>query len=497
MVYSSRHAPAPAVGAHWLTGAAWSAALGLVIVAGVALHGERLKEYTLYKDDWSFVAGALTPQRWRASIWQFHAQHCLPAFRTVTALLCWASPDLPHLPDVLRWGPILAYVCVGLMLAHVTALLTGSRLAALTAAGLFSVTSVHAAVLRWYSASVATWSAACLLLAVASWFRFCQRGGLVRALVAAAATVLAPAFWSTGVLVAPVLAVTLGSSWCFWAQAQGRRRMVLAIAVSFAVAAGWYVWLQELRGGQPVLTDFEGRPFREAFRVELAMVFTLRAVAEKLILGNLSIWDPRLPPVPGVVYGAAAMAAVLWLWRRRRLSAPAVLAGLSMVLFGFGLPYAFRANVGYAQLRAFDWYACLPQCGAALIAGAIVESFLRFCPGRAPKPARVATLLAGAAVLAWISHRSIIDAMPRSLWFPRQRAQLAELQLVETLAHRMQVSEASLRRVLPHYRLDGAPRMDGLELLDLPQQGRDWPTDALRRIVAHALEYGTIPAGPP
>ena len=475
----------------------WPLSIALVIAAGLALHAPRLRAYTLYKDDWSFVLKSRTLEKWRAHVWDFHAQHCLPVFRTVTAILCWLSPRLSELPDVLRWGPVIAFVLVNLSLAQLAYQLTGSRTAALVAAGWFSISSVHASVLRWYSASVATWSAAFLILATTLWLRFVCRGGLLLASGATVCSVLALGFWSIGILVFPILLVILGSTWCLWAERRSRVRLRVALALTFTVCAGWYAWLVVLRAGEPVLTDFEGRPFLLAFRVDLAVFYTFRAIAERLALGQLAVWDPRLPPVAGFVYGAGIVAGVLWLWRVRRLSAPAVFGGLAMILFGFGFPYAFRAYVGYEQLRPFDWYVCLPQCGAGLLAAAVTESFLRIRPARVATPRTVDAVLLALAALAWFSHRWVIDGLPRALDFPRQRAQLAELELLEKLAWRHGIAEASLRRVIPRYRLDGAPRTDGLKLIDLPQTGAHWPPDELRALVRRALEYGTTdPAAP-
>ena len=457
---------------------------------GVSEHWRRLRTYTLYKDDWAFVSSVRTPQRWGRNVWQFHAQHCVPVFRTITALLCWASPDLPRLADLLRLGPVVAFALASWAVAWLAYLLCGSRAAAFGAAATFALSSVHASVVQWYSASVAAWASAFVLLSLGAWLRFVQRGSLRHYALAAVVSALALGCWSISILLPALLAASLLGSWCVWALRSSRRRALMSLGTAVVLSVGWFAWLKHLRAGGAVVTDFEGRPLWEAVHPVSAFIFTCRAVAEVLIAGNVGLYAAALPAATGFAYGIGSLVLVIWAWRRWRLATAAICAGIACVLLGFAFPYAVRASVGYRQLRAFDWYACLPQAGVALLAAAIVERLERLTAGTRVRRTLAPWLIA-AVVLAWLTHGSIVERLSTTLSFPDQRAQLAELQAIEDLCQSRRIAEPLLRRVMPRYKLRGAAQFDGLELLELPQAGTAYDVDQVRRWVERLLEYGS------
>ncbi len=472
----------------------WSALLVLLAVAGIAVHQFRLRTYTLYKDDFAFVARSLTFERWRDHFLDFHAQHWMPVFHTITGLLCQMRQSLTDLPVLLRGGAVLAYVLAGLGVGELAYLLCGSRLAACTASLVFWVTSVHASILQWYAASCVSWSIAFTTAALSLWIRYVSRGGLMKGAGAAIATVLAFGSWSAGILVAPLFLAVLISAPGLVSQPSARRRAMVALLALVVLTAIWIGLLPVVHPSRHAVTDAEGRTLGEAMNPVRALEFTFRRLSEQVLFGNLAVLDPQLPRLTGVLYGLGLVGTILVLWKKKRLGTAPVWTGLAWMILGFCLPMLFRWRVGYTYLRDFDWYGAWPQCGAGLIAAAVVERALRVRPGRAkpPSKARVALLLCLAAVVMFLSHEPIATRRALPLAFPHQRAQLAELELVAHAARQHEIPEEIVREALGPYRIQGAFAFDGLQLLRLPQTGRAWNVEAVRKLLHEVLEYGTV-----
>jgi hypothetical protein len=479
----------------------WMGALGLAMAAALWLHEFRWRNYSFQKDDFFFLEKSASWTRLQTHLWDLHAQHCCPWFRTVTTALLALCRELPDWPAVLRLGPLLALILTMLSLAWVGRLLTGLRACAAVAAGLFGITSVHASIVQWYCASQAAWATAFCWLAVGLLVRFVQGAGVSYGLLAFVCSYLAGGWWSTGLVAGPLSWVVVVSTGCFWSCERSRRRLLLASILAWASPILWVVTVRLALWPNPLPTDELGRPFLQAFRPHVAAFFACRTVAERLLLNNLGVSQPDLPAVTGFCYGLAVLVLMLWVWRCWRLITPLVIGAWAAIVMGYLLPYSFRSRVEFVYLRANDWYNCLPQAGLALFLAGLVERFYRRSPkelttqrNAARRPAVLALLFATTCAFQFLTHRPLATAKGKAMLHERQRSQLAELELVERFCWQLGVSEAQLRRVMPRYEISGGDLFDGLRLVELPQQETTpWAPELLRKLLQECLETGRVP----
>jgi hypothetical protein len=267
-------------------------------------------------------------------------------------------------PHAVTW---ILYVLTAALVGWAAYQLTGDRLVAPVAAGLFGAAPVHAEPVLWLSASNEILSGFCALVALNAYLRWHAAGGRRHAVTAAVAFVLA--------LGAKETAVFLPA----WLLVHDRRRTgtrpskvalsCLAVSLAFVVA--------RLRGGSPY-------PIAPA--VPMIPVNTLYYLAVGFLgvpehygyRSELPLWLSE-PALPLLTVTASLCAAALLLWRGRDSARPltsAPMAGLATAWIGIAvLPVAliatgrtfYLASVGVAWLLAFGVRRASPAVGIGVL----------------------------------------------------------------------------------------------------------------------------------
>ena len=215
--------------------------------------------YSLYSDDFAYVAASRNLARTLTNLFVPHNTHIVPAWRVLTwALVAWAG-SLEKLPEVLAEASYGILVAVMLLTGRLVARETGRAGLGLAAMAAVGTTSVMASSACWYSAGQTLWAGFGILATL--WYAQCWRRSRSSAALplAAISAMLAGWFWTIGHIAGPAAAVYLwldGRRRCRWAAA------VPLAATVLAVALGMF-----LGGGKIDSTvSFHGRTTREAAR---------------------------------------------------------------------------------------------------------------------------------------------------------------------------------------------------------------------------------------
>ncbi len=398
---------------------------------------------SLYHDDFMRV-WSLRNTPIRQALFRPFNEHMAPLFETLSYLAWLAS------------GRDLGSIAVGFMAASFAGLAasvgmvwalirreSGSSTAALVGVALFCLSSASAETVLWYSACSFQWAAAGMLLA---WFAAASAvgatsGGRQRAwlLVAAVASIAAPAFSAIGILAAPLA--------------------VLRILVAHDRAAP--VGRTALRSAWPALGLVAYLGICATFRYERVLADSLH---RNLDLGS-GLWATArapgfvlLPALAGLrsqafaMPGWVALAATLGLFfgslvlardPRRR---PLILGGLALIAGGYSLAYGARARRGDLWLFEITRYHLFPQIGlVCMIAGAAGPTLRRLDR----RPARgLAAALSIALLLAWVQYPGMRDAAKGTFRFPEQPRLIAAARSLEAVAVRERIPLDQLFRTI-------------------------------------------------
>jgi hypothetical protein len=259
--------------------------------------------------------------------------------------------------------------------------------------------------------------------------------------------------------------------------------------------------------------SFHGRTTRQAFKPVPGVVYTLQAIPENLVLGNLGL-IAETTELQGAVLSLALIATWAWsrspCWRFNPLES----AGVVMVLGSYFFEWSVRGYKPYPELRlvVVPWYDGIPQIGAVLFAAG-------WCSGSRPRgmPRHILPLSRrGGLVVLSVAAGMIALYRPRveTVWrrwpgnaaallpsererFPVpwlqtlrtnavvgnraawQRRHLMKLEQVEAVGQRLGIGRDAIHRVFGRLPAPDLPEAyDAVDLLDLPRTGPE--TDAVR-----------------
>ncbi len=449
--------------------------VAVLLLAAVFPYQGRFRQYDLLIDDFLYVEKSRDwPSTWQ-SLAEPHSVHLCPLFRLLTGFAVSFAAQPSQLRLVLV-PPTVAVFC--LLLLAVYAFLereTESPLSGLIGMIVLGFSSILRDTVAWHSSSQAQWSVlfVVLNLLAAQSYRI-KRGGW-RLMPVAVLALLAPCWWSIGIIAGPAAALYLILTLPGPLAARLRVAVLPVTATLLYLAA--YFWIG---AGRVAPARFQGLG---------ALYEALRGTIETMVLRNCGLeLDPWTFGKWMVYELIVSVIAFWWFWRgaRRQLS----WLGISIWIMSYGLIYGYSEAYGIHHSGRYQVAAQL-----ALV--------LFLCGGlrnnsrpdlRLTIRELLVVLLFGS--LFWSLHSGAISQglEPQRARF--QAMQLGHLELMADEARRNGIGMDLLRSAMGPFPIDGAPDdFDGLILIEnsLPattEPGRRESVDAVRQRMKRLLEEG-------
>jgi hypothetical protein len=321
---------------------------------------DELRNFTLFGDDFVYVAEARDWPTAAAHLWKPHNTHVVPLFRLWTFALVTLAGRLAYLPAVLAGAAYFGLVAAMLTVGHFVARETGRTALGLAAMAALGVSTVTHPAVTWYSAGQALWAGTAVVATVAAARSWSAHGGLARFTALALGLIVAPAIWSGGLVAGPAAIAYLVVK-----KRAGVRGPALLLAI-VTLVAGMIVLALSWRhlGVHGLMSDWHGGRWRRPIHV---LAHSVQALVEACGFGNLGI-DAVTTPWQAVALLFAAI--VLHAWSRGgpgRIN-PLEAAGATVAAGSYLLAYALRGHLPYGSLRALGWYHVIPQLGVILFA---------------------------------------------------------------------------------------------------------------------------------
>jgi hypothetical protein len=399
-----------------------------VILCGLP-YLQWLEHPSLYHDDFMRVESLRNSTIGEALFRPFN-EHMAPLFETVSYLSWLASGrQIRALPTAFM---VASFVAFGATIGILGALIrreTGSGTASLVAVALFSLSSVSAETVLWYSASSFQWAAAATL---AAWYGAASsfdapstRARRLWLLGSALASMAAPAFSAIGIMAAPLAGLRLLAGRC---QRIPTARDLIRAAIP-AAGLGLYLLICAGFRYREVLTDSLSRNLD----LGAALWAMARAPAWVLFPSLLGMPDQSLT-MPGTI---AALATALVLVGSlvacvKNQQRSLIMGGLALIVGGYLLTYSARARPGDLWIIKISRYHLFPQIGLICLIVAVFGGLLRKLDRRPAMGLLAATLLA--ASLAPLQYRGMRLAAEGSFRFPDQSRVFAAADRLEKVA---------------------------------------------------------------
>ena len=471
--------------------------------------------YRLTNDDFEYCSASRTWTRALGSLFVPHNGHVVPAWRMVTRGMVACAGRLSRLPDVLATASYGILVAVMLMTGRLVASETGGRGLGLAAMAAVGTSTLMFSAATWYSAGQPLWAGFGILVTLWYLQGWRRTGGALRLVLASMAAIVAGWIWTVGHLAGPLGAIYL------WTDGRRRCRFaavapLLASVLAFAVAMGL--------GGQKIDTtvSLHGRTVREAIDPIRIAQYTMQAIPENLVFGNLGVIT-ETTALQGTLLTVALLLAWGWSrspqWRFNSLEC----TGAAMVLGSYLLEWSLRGYRSFAEWRlvVVPWYDGIPQIGAVLFmagwcSGPRLDRMPRhFLPLTRLKALVVLSLAVGLVLLnrprvdtlwrlrpgnlpimlpsererfpvpALQTLRTSALVRDRAAW---QKRHLAKLEQAEAVARRLGIGRDAISRVFGRVPAPDLPEVyDAVGLLDLAREGAETNPTVVRQALGPLL----------
>jgi hypothetical protein len=350
-----------------------------------------LEHPSLYHDDF-MRASSLRNSTLGEALFRPFNEHMAPLFETVS-YLAWrgAGRQLQGLSTAFMVASFVAFGATVGMLGALIRRETGSRTSALVAVALFCLSSVSAETVLWYSASSFQWAAAATL---AAWY--CAASATdanspwARRLwlfAAAVTSLAAPAFSAIGILAAPLAGLRLLA-------AGGRTIPSARDLVRAAIPASglaFYLLICASFRYREVLTE----SLSKNLDLGAALWAAVRAPAWALFPSLVGLPE-QTTNIPGMLAAVATclvmLGSICWCLKSRLW--PLLLGGIALIVGGYLLTYAARAQPGDFWIVKVTRYHLFPQIGLICLVVAIFGGLLRKFDRGPSKGLLAATLFA-------------------------------------------------------------------------------------------------------
>jgi hypothetical protein len=344
-------------------------------------------------------------------------------------------------PTALVLGMLLLYVFVRRELNH--------PLFGLVAMTLFGVTSVYQQAVFWFAASFSVLALDTLLLALLAAQRWRRTGRPLDLGLAVLGAGLAPAWFASGVLAGPVVALYLLP----WGKEEWKRPMAwLAMIAPLLGTAGFLA--VSLPRTAPVIMNlehYEGKSPFEKFNVGEGAVRTSRSVVDNLLPGQVGFGGVGVSlPLPATALALELLAVAGWWWWRGADDFRLLLLGVGLIVSSYLLVYSARAAWGYDGVmttNAWSRYHLLPQLGLTLfVAGGLPgRGFDRHGVGLTRRQVRGVAILIGLCFLFQLPRGIAAYFGP----LPELTATLRRIEEVDARCRQYHISGDAARAALP------------------------------------------------
>ncbi len=333
----------------------------LACLAPAYLFADPLRNTWIRGDDWEYVASSRTFDRALANLFRPHNVHVVPVWRLVSWGVVASAGRLVDVRPALAAAAYAVLATTMMLAGRFVARETRRPLIGIAAMIALGSTALMYPAGTWFSASQALGAAIGVLAMLWYLHGWRRSGGAWRLVLAALAALVAGGSWTAGYVAGPV-----GTAYLL----AGRRRGGLAVAaipllVSAVAAATIFITCRPAIEEQSAIS-FHGRKTSEAVRPHLAPLYTIQAIPERLLLGELG-----LVTAATFEQSAAIMAAigVAWLATRRSAPSPLEAAGASLTVGSYLILWTFRTYLPFSSLRGqLPWYDAIPTVGAVLFA---------------------------------------------------------------------------------------------------------------------------------
>ena len=381
-------------------------------------HLSRLRNPSLFSDDVMRIAD-LQVGSLRSTLFRPFNEHMAPFFEAVS-WVAWqlAGRDLEAASLAYTLASYAPYVLCLAVLGLVVRRELGSTATALVAVALFSLSSVYAEAIYWYSASSFTWALAWTLAALLA--AGMATGGRRRAgslAAAALAAMLAPSCSAIGLLAGPLGTLRMVSTRVGADRPRARAAAMIPMAGTLA-----YLGLCRAFRYQEVLAE----SLERNIDLTIGLASIARAPIDVLMPGlfGLGNMDHLLGGGADLLLAGVALVGTLG-WARSSRHRPLILCGLMMMIGGYALTYCVRTVHGPHWILMVQRYHLFPQLGLVLVLAPALRPALARFDARAGLALRAATLVALGLLLV---HRADLKSEAKLYRFPDQGATLSAME---------------------------------------------------------------------
>jgi hypothetical protein len=492
--------------ATWLTASSgfWvvGALAALILAVPAWLMADELRYSELFGDDFVYIADALDWQTAKAHLLKPHNTHIVPLFRLWTATIVALAGRLEDMPAAFRAASYFGLIMTMLSVCLFVSSESGRTVLGLVAMAGIGLSTVVQPAVSWYSAGQALWAGTGIVLTLIlarAWSRY---GGVWRLLLVALASLVAPAFWSGGLLAGPA-----ATAYVITKNRSKYRGQLVALVFVTALAGLIVVGLSRRQISD---TNQIWEHHKELWpRPVQACLHTFQAITETVVLANLGL-DAITTPSQATVL--VALLVGIWLWSRGGPSRfnPLEASGAVVLIGSYLLVYFFRGNFPYSSLRDLGWYNAIPQIGAVLFAVGWWQSLRPDIPHAMTRIEAVVVLgFVGLLCLLQVprAERNLLRYAPalseseakmfpipelrrlRALYFKeevlgRQIRALARLTMAKSALARLNAGPETLRRIYGRVLLPGIPEKqlpsDAFSLIKPLDDDRARPSELAR-----------------
>lgn len=467
----------------------------LACAAFLLLYSRSLVGPVIFYDDFQFLTQSWTWQRTCDGLWAPQNEHAMPLGRLFCFGLEWLAGRLTRLPFLTCWVGPLALLLALLLLYVFVRREQGHPFYAVLVVVLFGVTTVYHQSVWWFAATFAILALDTMLLGLLAAQRWRRSGARLDLLLCVLACLLAPGWFTLGILAGPLCCLYLLSP------GTGRARTGATWLASVLPLAGTasFLAISLPRTAQAILhtSHYGEQTAVEAFQPLVGLQYTARSLVDNLLLGLLGVAGVALPWWSTAAVLSAVVAAAVWWWRRAR-EHRLMLLGLALIGANYWLSYSARALWDYQRMvePAFARYHLLSHLGLVLF----------FCGGLPAWAGRWFTLDAAEAIAArqrrflyGLIGVCFLVQLPRGLlcgsptgWdqfaeMAAQQAALSHIEEVEVRCRRYRISAAAARQTLGRLNVPlSMDVIDGWEFLIGSDDPRPRPIEEVRRLLDNA-----------
>ena len=407
-------------------GLRWAAGMGLFAAVVMVPVGMRMMHPSLFSDDVTRIEQLLMAGSAGEFLFRPFNEHMAPLFQAVS-WAAWraAGRRLANAPMAFTAAAMVPHVLGLIGLGVLVRRETRSTATAMMAAAMMGLSGTISETYNWYSASSFSWAMLGTIAAIDAAGRAAGSAGKRKAgwlAMSAMACALAPAGSGIGLLAAPAAAARIMAAKGWRSKGQG---------LVPAIGAAAYLGICSLFKYRDVLAD----SLKRNVDIRAALRNIACAPADVLLPGSFGrgSWEGTIPD--GLAMGIAAVGLIgVLIWAARDgVHRGLILAGLGLIVGGYGLTFGLRSFPGSPVVLEIQRYHLLPQLGLVILSSLAARPILsRF--DASPRSSVRAGLVIASAFL--VVQMGAIREHARFFRWPDQARTLAAIEHLDRVCRR-------------------------------------------------------------